>query len=274
MHKYLTVALSFALFASLSLFADDTELENDLKSVMLHLDKTQKESAQKIEALTATNEKLTKRNKELSIMNKDLSSANIQLLNQLGELKVHAQSLEQETRLLREKLSDEPVREIQTASLSPTPAPKPTRTTPTASDRITPATLEGKKAAKPKERFGPIFAETEPETAPVEPPKNQVGLQLEPLPQTLGEPVPDFSLSGARRANALNMEEHLSDGTVLLVNINTATDRELRLIPGVGPALAKKIIADRPYNSIWELMKIDGINRNKVEAMAPYMTME
>ena len=70
------------------------------------------------------------------------------------------------------------------------------------------------------------------------------------------------------------MEQHLSDGTVLLVNINTATEREVRLIPGVGPALAKKIIAERPYSSIWELMKIDGINRNKVEAMAPYMTLK
>jgi competence protein ComEA len=61
---------------------------------------------------------------------------------------------------------------------------------------------------------------------------------------------------------------------VLLVDINKANERELRLVPGLGPALANKIIDNRPYASIWELMKIEGLGRQRVNSLAPYITTE
>lgn len=261
MKQFLLVACMAALLAPLSLLAQE-KLEKDLKSVMVHLDKTQKESAQKIEELTNDNEKLTRRNRDLSTMNKDLSSANIRLLKQLEELKSEVATLSEENQILQTKLADVPVREVQTASLSPSPVPARAN----MANRITPASLEQKTKAKeaPTERFGPDFAENSPVAEPV--------AQKSSEPES--EPIPDFSLSGARNNPDINASEHLSDGTLLLVNINTATERELRLIPGVGPAMATRILENRPYKSIWDLLKVQNIGRKRIETLAPYITTE
>lgn len=264
MKQYLSVAFLATLLAPLSLFSADATVEEDLKSVMLHLDKTQKESAQKIDDLSEENLKLEKRNRDLGIMNKDLSSANIQLLKQMNELKTQIASLQEENKVLQEKLSDVPVKEVQTASLSSTPVIQTTITVPSQSQRITPATLEQKSKAKEQPRFGPSFDEAQPKTQ-------------EPLTVATdsdAEPIPDFSLSGARNNKPFDHSEPLSDGTVLLVDINKANERELRLVPGLGPALATKIINNRPYASIWELMKIEGLGRQRVNTLAPYITTE
>jgi len=56
-----------------------------------------------------------------------------------------------------------------------------------------------------------------------------------------------------------------------LVDINSATQKELEGIKGVGPATAKKIIAGRPYNSVDDLTKA-GLSAKAVEAMKPFVT--
>jgi len=45
-------------------------------------------------------------------------------------------------------------------------------------------------------------------------------------------------------------------------NINEATVQELDLLPGIGPALAAKIIDSRPYSSLEDLDKVSGISTN------------
>jgi DNA uptake protein ComE-like DNA-binding protein len=57
-----------------------------------------------------------------------------------------------------------------------------------------------------------------------------------------------------------------------LVDINSATQKELEGVKGVGPAVAKKIIAGRPYKSVDELSKA-GINAKAVQAMKPFVTV-
>jgi competence protein ComEA len=57
-----------------------------------------------------------------------------------------------------------------------------------------------------------------------------------------------------------------------LVDINSATQKELEDIKGVGPASAKKIIAGRPYKSVDELSKA-GLSAKAVEAMKPFVTV-
>ncbi len=43
-------------------------------------------------------------------------------------------------------------------------------------------------------------------------------------------------------------------GLPALINVNTATSVELDVLPGVGPVTAEKIISNRPYTSIDELL--------------------
>ena len=45
----------------------------------------------------------------------------------------------------------------------------------------------------------------------------------------------------------------------LRVNINTATIEELQTLPGIGPAKARLIVANRPYQSVDDLAKLQGI---------------
>jgi competence protein ComEA len=57
-----------------------------------------------------------------------------------------------------------------------------------------------------------------------------------------------------------------------LVDINTASQAELEAVKGVGPATAKKIIANRPYKSVDELSKA-GLSAKKVESFKSSLTV-
>jgi competence protein ComEA len=53
-----------------------------------------------------------------------------------------------------------------------------------------------------------------------------------------------------------------------LIDLNTASEKDLESIKGVGPATAKKIIAGRPYTSV-EGLKKAGIPEKTIESMKP-----
>ena len=57
------------------------------------------------------------------------------------------------------------------------------------------------------------------------------------------------------------------------LDLNRASDEQLRRIPGIGPVTAAKIIAGRPYRKMEDLLKIPGIGPKKLEAVAPYVTL-
>ena len=56
-----------------------------------------------------------------------------------------------------------------------------------------------------------------------------------------------------------------------LLDINTATQQELKAVKGVGAATAKKIIDNRPYKSLDELSKA-GLSAKKIKALQPSIT--
>jgi hypothetical protein len=56
-----------------------------------------------------------------------------------------------------------------------------------------------------------------------------------------------------------------------LVDINSASEKELDALPGVGPATAKKIIAGRPYSSVADLSKA-GVNSATINKITPLVT--
>jgi comEA protein len=66
--------------------------------------------------------------------------------------------------------------------------------------------------------------------------------------------------------------------TAALVNLNTATEKDLTLLSGIGPATAKKIIAFRkehgPFGSIEQITQVKGIGPKKFEQLRDFITVE
>ena len=56
------------------------------------------------------------------------------------------------------------------------------------------------------------------------------------------------------------------------VDLNTASQKELEDLPGVGPATAKKIIVGRPYASAADLAKA-GVPKSTIEKITPLVTV-
>jgi DNA uptake protein ComE-like DNA-binding protein len=54
------------------------------------------------------------------------------------------------------------------------------------------------------------------------------------------------------------------------IDINTATEKELKMVPGVGQVIASRIIAARPFRSADDLRKVNGIGAKKYAKIRPY----
>lgn len=51
------------------------------------------------------------------------------------------------------------------------------------------------------------------------------------------------------------------------VDVNSADAKTLETLPGIGPALASKIIAGRPYHDLAELGKVKGLSQSKLQTL-------
>ena len=78
--------------------------------------------------------------------------------------------------------------------------------------------------------------------------------------------------------NSNSQDSNSSDSSPSIsgkININTASASELDKLPGVGEAIAKKIIEYREYNgnfsSIEEIKNVSGIGYSKFEKMKDYI---
>ena len=58
-----------------------------------------------------------------------------------------------------------------------------------------------------------------------------------------------------------------------LLDLNTASKKELQSIKGIGPVLAERIIAGRPYRTIDDLLKVKGISPKKLENIRSYFVV-
>jgi len=58
---------------------------------------------------------------------------------------------------------------------------------------------------------------------------------------------------------------------IFLINLNTATPAELQRLPGIGPALAKRIVEFREkrhgFKRVEELLAVPGISEKKWQAI-------
>ena len=54
------------------------------------------------------------------------------------------------------------------------------------------------------------------------------------------------------------------------IDINTATEKELTMVPGIGHVMAARIIAARPFRSADDLKRVSGIGEKKYAQIRPY----
>ncbi len=71
---------------------------------------------------------------------------------------------------------------------------------------------------------------------------------------------------------ALNVPASLGQVKKALVDLNSASTKELEALPGVGAATSKKIVANRPYKSVDELSKA-GLSAKAIEKLKPLLTV-
>lgn len=86
-----------------------------------------------------------------------------------------------------------------------------------------------------------------------------------------GEAAAPTQVSVAARAahSAAKAEEEVR----FPVDVNTASAQELEAIPGVGPATAARIIENRPYATVDDLLRVKGIGPATLEKIRPYVTV-
>ena len=57
------------------------------------------------------------------------------------------------------------------------------------------------------------------------------------------------------------------------IDINSADQKALESLPGVGPSTAQEIIKGRPYKSVDDLANVKGIGKSKLEKIRPLVTV-
>jgi endonuclease YncB( thermonuclease family)/predicted flap endonuclease-1-like 5' DNA nuclease len=85
----------------------------------------------------------------------------------------------------------------------------------------------------------------------------------------MAAPLP--SRSTAAVGSVESQKSHVKETIELgQIDINKATEKELKMIPGIGPVMAGRIIAARPFRSADDLKKVNGIGDKKYARIRPY----
>ena len=86
-------------------------------------------------------------------------------------------------------------------------------------------------------------------------------------PEPVASASPSISVTPALAAPTKSMDRAVDAGKL---DVNTAAEKQLRDLPGIGPVLAQRIIAARPFRSADDLKKVNGIGEKKYEKIRPY----
>ena len=87
----------------------------------------------------------------------------------------------------------------------------------------------------------------------------------EPLPEAATPSSP--AASGAAASGTASAEADP-------VNINTASLEALDSLPGIGPSLAQAIVAGRPYSTVEDLLRVQGIGEARLKQLRARITVQ
>ena len=97
-------------------------------------------------------------------------------------------------------------------------------------------------------------------------------LRATPLPNTFSRISPTPRPSPTATSSPVEGKKSHAKEKIGLgkIDINTATEKELRTVPGIGHVMAARIIAARPFRSADDLKRVSGIGDKKYAKIRPY----
>ena len=100
----------------------------------------------------------------------------------------------------------------------------------------------------------------------------RVGIWSESNPDRIAE-LRAKQCSEERKVQEIKNQATKAKSSQGLLDLNPATEKELQSIKGIGPILAKRIIAGRPYKTVDDLLKVKGIGPKKLEKIRAYVVV-
>lgn len=87
---------------------------------------------------------------------------------------------------------------------------------------------------------------------------------------------PDTNLKGVEQTFSPSKNHGTPMRGALPININKASASDLESVPGIGPAMAQRIIEHRrtrPFKSVEDLLDVKGIGLKTLEKLRPYISV-